>query len=174
MNQPLDLDAIEAKAAELRTKIDRKNPWPSDNESFSMTEGWKNGTRNALNKLLNSLSWHPRIRVAEPVEATKTVLRIDLRWYLWDATLWNRVLNDYPYGVLDDSTAARAVAAETKTKMPLLRADWFVATASRAPLYYDVLQLPGNLTDLERQIEAREHSLWDLLGEIERLRRARG
>lgn len=50
-DQHLDLDAIEAKTAELRQKIDRKNPWPSDNESFWMAEGWKNGTRNALDKL---------------------------------------------------------------------------------------------------------------------------
>jgi UDP-2,3-diacylglucosamine pyrophosphatase LpxH len=50
-DQQLDLDAIEAKAAELRQKIDRKNPWPSDNESFWTAEGWKSGTRNALDKL---------------------------------------------------------------------------------------------------------------------------
>ena len=36
------------------------------------------------------------------------------------------------------------------TKVPVVRADWFVATASRAPLYYDVLQLPANLTELEK------------------------
>lgn len=57
--QPLDLDAIEAKAAELRTKIDRKNPWPSDNESHWHAEGWKSGTRNALDKL------HPEAMAAE-------------------------------------------------------------------------------------------------------------
>lgn len=50
-SQPLDLDAIEAKAAELRQKIDKKNPWPHDNESYWTAEGWKTGTRNALDKL---------------------------------------------------------------------------------------------------------------------------
>ena len=49
--QPLNLDAIHAKAAELRERLNRKNPWPHDNESHWMTEGWKNGTRNALDKL---------------------------------------------------------------------------------------------------------------------------
>ena len=33
----------------------------------------------------------------------RTVFRIDLRWYVWDATIWNRILQEYPYGVLDDT-----------------------------------------------------------------------
>jgi WD40 repeat protein/mono/diheme cytochrome c family protein len=108
--------------------------------------------RNALAKLVNSLSWHPEIRNPEPIDLAKAILRIDLRWYQWDATLWNRVLNDYPYGVLDDTATARVLMVNTATKVPTIRADWFVATASRAPLYYDLLQLPGNLPELERQL----------------------
>ena len=86
------------------------------------------------------------------MDANRTVLRVDLRWYVWDATIWNRILQEYPYGVLDDSVSARAVSVGTLAKQPLLRADWFVATASRAPLYYDVLQLPASLTELEKLI----------------------
>ena len=108
--------------------------------------------RNALSKLVNSLSWNPRISVPVAIDPAKTVLRIDLRWYLWDATAWNRILQEYPYGILDDTIAARAVTVSTATKVPVIRADWFVGTASRAPLYYDVLQLPSNLADLERQL----------------------
>lgn len=108
--------------------------------------------RNALSKLLNSLSWNPRISVPVAVDPAKTVLRIDLRWYLWDATLWNRILQEYPYGILDDTIAARAVSVSTAAKLPIIRGDWFIGTASRAPLYYDVLQLPSNLADLERQL----------------------
>ncbi|MBY0459886.1 MAG: WD40 repeat domain-containing protein, partial [Gemmataceae bacterium] len=63
-----------------------------------------------------------------------------------------RILQEYPYGVLDDSVSARAVAVGTAAKQPIVRADWFVGTASRAPLYYDVLQLPANLGDLEKQL----------------------
>src|SRR5205085_12444546 len=54
------------------------------------------------------------------------------------------------YGVLDDGAAARAAMVGTAARVPVIRADWFVATASRAPLYYDVLQLPSTLTELER------------------------
>ena len=109
--------------------------------------------RNALAKLVNSLSWHPKVRNPEPVDAAKTILRIDLRWYMWDATLWNRVLADYPYGILSDTAADRVVMVNTASKLPVVRADWFVATASRAPLYYELLQLPGNLPELEKQLK---------------------
>ncbi|HJZ58789.1 MAG TPA: c-type cytochrome domain-containing protein, partial [Gemmataceae bacterium] len=108
--------------------------------------------RNALAKLVNSLSWNPRITVPVAVDPHRTVLRVDLRWFMWDAAIWNRVLVDYPYGVFDDTISARAVMVQTAARVPAIRADWFVATASRAPLYYDVLQLPSNLTDLERQL----------------------
>jgi WD40 repeat protein/mono/diheme cytochrome c family protein len=108
--------------------------------------------RNAISKLANSLSWNPRISVPVAVDSTKTVLRIDLRWFQWDATLWNRMLQEYPYGILDDTISARAVSVGTAAKLPIIRGDWFAGTASRAPLYYDILQLPSNLADLERQI----------------------
>ena len=108
--------------------------------------------RNALGKLLNSLSWHQKITLPQPVYADRLVLRIDLRDYLWDATLWNRLLTEYPYGILQDSAVSRAVLVHTATRLPVVRLDWFVATASRAPLYYDLLQLPTNLSELEKQL----------------------
>ncbi len=108
--------------------------------------------RNALAKLLNSLSWHPRITNPKAVDPDGLILRIDLRDYQWDANLWNRLLADYPYGVLTDTAVARAVVVGTATRVPCLRADWFLANASRSPLYYDLLQLPSNLSELERQL----------------------
>ena len=80
------------------------------------------------------------------------MLRIDLRDYQWDANLWNRLLAEYPYGVLNDTAVARAVVVGTATRVPCIRADWFLANASRAPLYYDLLQIPSNLSELERQL----------------------
>src|SRR5262245_35554258 len=40
--------------------------------------------RNALAKLVNSLSWHPRITLPTAVDPDKLVLRIDLRDFQWD------------------------------------------------------------------------------------------
>lgn len=108
--------------------------------------------RNALAKLVNSLSWHPRITVPKAIDSSRTILRIDLRDLQWDANLWNRILADYPYGILDESALARACSVTAATRMPFVRADWFVATASRAPLYHDILQVPTSLVELERQL----------------------
>ncbi|HZY90037.1 MAG TPA: WD40 repeat domain-containing protein, partial [Gemmataceae bacterium] len=108
--------------------------------------------RNALSKLLNSLSWHPRVTLPKAVDPEGLLLRIDLRDYQWDANLWNRLLAEYPYGVLHDTAVARAVLVATATRMPCVRLDWFVATASRPPLYYDLLQIPANAAELERQL----------------------
>lgn len=108
--------------------------------------------RHALAKLINSLSWHPRITVPQPIDARQLVLRIDLREFMWDANLWNRILAEYPYGVLQDTALARAVSVATATKLPVVRADWFIATACRPPLYQELLQLPANVAELERQL----------------------
>jgi WD40 repeat protein len=123
--------------------------------------------RKALAKLINSLSWHPKITNPTPIDPRGLVLRIDLRDYLLDANLWNRLLAEYPYGVFHDSALARAVLVATATRVPVVRADWFVATASRAPLYYDLLQIPGNLGDLERQLRV------DVAADIQQERVAR-
>lgn len=123
--------------------------------------------RNALAKLVNSLSWGSQLVNPVPIDAAKTIYRIDLRWYLWDATIWNRILQEYPYGILDETTAAQAVTVATLTKVPVIRADWFVATASRAPLYYEILQLPASLTELERLLRV------DALANIQQDRVAR-
>jgi len=123
--------------------------------------------RNALNKLVNSLSWGSKIVNPVAIDPLKTVLRIDLRWYVWDATIWNRILQEYPYGILEDTTAARAASVGMLTKVPVIRADWFVATASRAPLYYDVLQLPASVTEVEKLLRV------DAIADIQQERVAR-
>ncbi|MCC6417482.1 MAG: WD40 repeat domain-containing protein, partial [Gemmataceae bacterium] len=48
---------------------------------------------------------------------------------------------------------ARAIALAAGTDLAYLRADWFVATASRPPLYHDLLQLPTTERGLERLLQ---------------------
>jgi hypothetical protein len=108
--------------------------------------------RHALSKLVNSLSWHPRLTVPCPIEPGGTICRIDLRDLQWTPALWNRVLSFYPYPIPQKSPDFKAIAAATATELPYVRADWFVATASRPPLYHDLLQMPLTDRDLERQL----------------------
>jgi tetratricopeptide (TPR) repeat protein len=106
--------------------------------------------RHGLAKLINSLSWGRRVLVPTPIDPARTVFRIDLRDYQWDEKTWDALVSRYPYGQLPDADDVRACAAATRCALPCLRADWFVATASKPPLYHDVLQLPATEPELER------------------------
>jgi WD40 repeat protein/mono/diheme cytochrome c family protein len=105
-------------------------------------------TRQAVAKLINSLSWHPRVRTPEPIDAARTILRLDLRHYQWNARSWERLQSAYPYPTNDGPD------------LPFLRADWFVATASRPPLYHDLLQLPSSDRELERLLRVDVLTDW--------------
>ena len=83
----------------------------------------------------------------EAIDPNRTVLRIDLRQYQWNARVWDRLTSVYPYYRKDSE---RAPAAATGAEVAAVRADWFVATASRPPLYHDFLQLPRTDRELER------------------------
>lgn len=108
--------------------------------------------RHGLAKLINSLSWEPKIAVPRPVDPGRTILAIDLRDYRWSPAVWKCVLDRYPYGILHAAGVARAVYAATECELPYVRADWFVFAASRPPLYHDVLQLPRTDRELERDL----------------------
>jgi WD40 repeat protein/mono/diheme cytochrome c family protein len=109
--------------------------------------------RHALAKLVNSLSWHPRVTRPQPVDAARTLFRIDLRHYKWSARQWDRLAAVYPYRLAEGSPAAKACAELAGTAQPHLRGDWFVATASRPPFYHDFLQLPATDRGLERLLQ---------------------
>ncbi len=96
--------------------------------------------RTALAVLLGSLTWSaqpPRLIAIDP---QRTLFRIDLRDLGWSDATWDTVRASYPYGV------ARGRVPEA------LRADWFVATASRAPLYHVLLGLPDTEAELARRL----------------------
>ncbi len=99
--------------------------------------------RNGLAKLINSLSWRKSILVPAPVDPNRTILRIDLRDYRWTEELWEALVAKYPY------------RSETKFAALPLRGDWFVATASRPPLYHELLQLPGNEREMEKLVHIK-------------------
>jgi serine/threonine-protein kinase len=116
--------------------------------------------RAALAKLVNSLSWKPEIVVPAPIDRDQVVLALDLRDVGWDERgLWFEILTRYPYGLKhnqDPDPTVRALAAEvddqTGTELSFVRADWFVATASRPPLYTILLDLPEDDQALERRL----------------------
>jgi serine/threonine-protein kinase len=116
--------------------------------------------RAALSKAINSLSWEKAIVIPQAIDKeAKTIFRIDLRDLEWEKNnLWGKILACYPYGLSHDtypeagSDAYKEIVQKSKTELPFIRADWFVATASRPPLYHDLLQLPKTATELETRL----------------------
>jgi serine/threonine protein kinase len=96
--------------------------------------------RNGIAKLLNSLSWRKDIRVPVAIDSEQTILRIDLRDYQWTERQWEALLAEYPYGPKGDAVK----------QLPFVRGDWFVAAASRPPLYTLLLDLPNSERELEK------------------------
>src|SRR5262249_59270325 len=78
--------------------------------------------RHGLSKLINSLSWSRKVKVPTPIDPARTVLRIDLRDYLWDDGVWLSILDRYPYGLRSEGQAAASIYDMTACKLPLVRA----------------------------------------------------
>ncbi len=108
--------------------------------------------RNALTKLLNSLSWNRRLIEPESLDPPRTVLRIDLRDLEWTNEVWRKIVKANPYAVVHASPLATLCQEATDCQVPMVRADWFVSAASHPPLYHEVLQLPDTLKELEEQL----------------------
>lgn len=114
----------------------------------------------ALSKAVNSLSRGPQIKRPTPVDKDETVFVVDLRHYEWHThRLWDAVLKEYPYGLdfkgSDDPallTLQKNLDGLTKGELMYIRADWFVATATRPPLYYTLLQLPRTAHELRASL----------------------
>ncbi|MDE0325080.1 MAG: hypothetical protein OXN27_14290, partial [Candidatus Poribacteria bacterium] len=111
--------------------------------------------RNALSKLVNSLSWGAEVIKPTPIDREETIFYIDLRHYEWDikSDKWYRIEQAYPYGVQLKSSTWTTLCEETKCELPFVRADWFIATASLPPLYHEILGLPETDKELETQLE---------------------
>lgn len=97
----------------------------------------------ALNRLMNSLSWNKKLVLPKKVDGLGTLLRIDLRDFGWNSKTWELVQKKNPYGIEFSSKAAKDVYEKTQAEFPDVRGDWFVFSASKPPLYHDVLGLPG-------------------------------
>ncbi len=119
--------------------------------------------RAALSKLINSLSMNAKITRPKAIDSVKTVYRIDLRHYNWDASDWHRVESYYPYGLKGINQRQESLIRDyTGTNSSFVRADWFVFASAQPPLYDEMiadmlkLELPAGEADYLSMVE---HSL---------------
>jgi mono/diheme cytochrome c family protein len=108
--------------------------------------------RLALAKVVNSLSWNREVINPRPIDPERTILRIDIRDYSWNDRLWADLLSAYPHQLLPETAEARASVEAAEGQLPYIRADWFLAFATRPPLYHEMLQLPDQEAALEAQL----------------------
>ncbi|MCB9568027.1 MAG: hypothetical protein H6710_12595 [Myxococcales bacterium] len=105
--------------------------------------------RYGLFKLINSLSTGNKVVLPVAVDERGTIYRIDLRDYGWDAALWDLVVEQNPFAIEFVKNEAADLKQFTRTEVPFQTGDWFVATASRPPLYHDILKMPQTRHELE-------------------------
>jgi serine/threonine-protein kinase len=118
--------------------------------------------RAGASKLLNSLSRKPTIVVPSMIGPSESVMVVDVRRIGWDnERVWSALLAAYPYGLSfknHPDAAVRAVAEEIddlvgpEAGLAAVRVDWFLDTASRPPLYHEILNLPTTAGALESSL----------------------
>jgi len=117
--------------------------------------------RNALSKLVNSLSWGRDVVNPEPIDPDETIFYIDLRRYQWEQGInrWTLIEEVFPYSLnfnLETETGLLRKLTNLREAMecnvPFVHVDWFLATASLPPLYNDILGLPETDRALEAEL----------------------
>jgi hypothetical protein len=109
--------------------------------------------RQGVVKLLNSLSSEADVLKLRTVDPGKTVIAFNLEDLGWTEDDWNKIVAAYPYAMKPDTTLYKVVTDATSTPLAWVRGDWFAFTASRPPLYYDLLKLPATFGELEKLVD---------------------
>ena len=148
-----DLDDIDSEAIPYTRYFSLAHLWNNNSGKNLTTDEDLRYVRAAVSKLANSLSYQPRIAVPRIVdEDYGTLLAIDIRDYGWSQEMWDEMLTYYPYGLKVGGKHAQRVYRDTDCYTPVVRADWFVNTASRPPLYHKMLSIPDNAKVLENKL----------------------
>lgn len=100
-------------------------------------------------KILNSLSHSQEVYKIKISAKNPLLIRFSLSDIGWSEQDWVKIVKSYPYQIVPFERKILSVLQEqTKTTLPVVRADWLVATASQPPLYYSLLNLPEKFVDL--------------------------
>jgi Domain of unknown function (DUF4384) len=108
------------------------------------------GYRQAVAKVINTLSWGPQPIKLDTVDADATVIKLDLGELGWVAAHWETLIQAQPYANLASARLSEPVRRITGTPMPAVRGDWFAYAAMTEPLYPRLLGLPGRMANLQR------------------------
>lgn len=120
--------------------------------------------RAAFSKLINSLSRRGSLVIPELIDAQDeisgpgVIFHIDLRTLGWEIADYQKAIQGYPYGVEWRNVDRAEMDADIKRMLggvingdgiSAIRVDWFVHTASRPPVYHQLLKIPQTARELE-------------------------
>jgi mono/diheme cytochrome c family protein len=115
--------------------------------------------RDAMNKLVNSLSFEKSAKPLVAIDEKKLVFRIDLNDYGWNKEkrkdkkdVWDAVAQSNPYKIYANDDLTKKIKKETGTSFPFLRGDWFAIAALQPRFYHQFLNLPETDTELENML----------------------
>ncbi len=108
--------------------------------------------RKGLAKAINMLSTMKEIVPLVAIDAKhELIFRINIDQLGWKKETWESLGAAHPFSLRYSFERSEEIYAQFKTRYPVLRADWFVANALKAPHYYSFLKLPNRETELESQ-----------------------
>lgn len=147
------LDAIAADVLKQRTG-------QSDYRYFSLAHFADQGrpakelaiAKQVLAFVVNSLSRRGTIVAMAPIDPQGSIFRVRLTDLGWNAALWDELTSFYPYCLASDVAGHRALYTQLGTEAPFVRADWLLDTATRAPLYDRLIDLPATLNLLAARL----------------------
>ncbi len=108
--------------------------------------------RQAVVKLLNSLSQNSDVVRLETIDPAGSIIRFHIDDLKWTEKDWTTVLASYPYGVKPDTQLFSFLQTATGTELPYVRGDWFAFAASRPALYHTLLKLPKTFDGLQKSL----------------------
>ncbi|MEZ5815859.1 MAG: DUF4384 domain-containing protein [Hyphomicrobiaceae bacterium] len=110
--------------------------------------------RQAMVRLFNSLSWKVAPVAVPPIDPARTLFKINLDDLGWLPEHWERIMRSgtSPLGLV--APLPVDVRRLFGTESPVARADWFAQTVLSAPLYYEVLGLPGTGPEILKILQA--------------------
>jgi hypothetical protein len=106
--------------------------------------------RQAIAKVVNTLSWAPEPIRLEAFGPDDTILKLDLGQLGWVGAHWDKLVQAYPYATLRTSRLSDDIRRQTGTTTPAVRGDWLAHAGTATPLYARLLGLPGRLANLQR------------------------
>ena len=156
-NFPLtDTDVLDAISVDQLTLRDRSADYRYVSFAHFIGQGRSAEEMEAVRQVfiftLNSLSRRGTIVDPPTIDPDRSIFRLQLTELGWDEALWDQVTAFYPYCMRSDAVPHEALYVQLGTEAPVVRGDWFLAEATKAPLYDLLVDTPDTLDELAARL----------------------